>query len=779
MAEQINQHPSNTKMHHSNFENLLQRSQFILEASELGTWEFNIQTGALFYNEAWANMVGYTLEELSPIDKSLWNRLLHPDDTKIASERFLDCVSGKSISYKAEVRLRHKLGHWIWILDKGKVVTYTQDGRAEWIMGSHQDITDRKNNELELKHYKDLLERTKEIAKIGSWELDLSNERVAWSSITKKIHEVDDGFVPVLQECIEFYPEGVHRDRLLDLIRQATQFGNNFDEEFLITTKLGNPKWVRAIGTPVFEDKVCTRIYGLFQDITAKNTLMRNLAIQEEQFRQTFDYAPNGIALVSPDGKWLKVNPSLCKMVGYSSEELLKLSFQDITHPDDLGEDLELLSEMLSGKRKSYRLEKRYFHKDGNIIWVVLSVSIIRNQLGSPLYFVSQITNITEQKGLEISLRESNQRMAAILEASTQVGIIETDHLGIIKMFNKGAENLLGFDRKKMIDKQSIEIFYEREELADKKSKTESEWGVSLAGFQLLSFQADRMGFEISESTYTRQNGSQIPVHATIATIPGKIDKTQRYLLIFFDVTAIRQAEKEINALLEVTQSQNKRLLNFTHIVSHNLRSHSGNIAMLLDLIRVDAPELTKNEYFPLLNEASENLISTISHLNEIVLINSQREELVQVPVKQYVDMAIGSLKGFILESNAMVSNELKTDTNVYALPAYLESIMINLLSNAIKYRSASRRLEISISQEVCKSFILVRVSDNGKGLDLKKDGDKVFGLYKTFHGNSDARGIGLFITKNQIEAMGGKISIESEPNQGTTFTLKLLHEKN
>jgi PAS domain S-box-containing protein/diguanylate cyclase (GGDEF)-like protein len=130
---------------------------------------------------------------------------------------------------------------------------------------------------------------------------------------------------------------------------------------------------------------------GQFQDITARRDA-------EERFRLAFEHAPIGIALVSPEGRWLRVNGKLCEMTGYAEAELLGKTFQDITHPDDLDADLEHVREMVAGEIRTYEMEKRYFRADGSIVWVLLSVSLVRDADGAPRYFISQIQDISERK---------------------------------------------------------------------------------------------------------------------------------------------------------------------------------------------------------------------------------------------------------------------------------------------------------------------------------------------------------------------------------------------
>jgi diguanylate cyclase (GGDEF)-like protein/PAS domain S-box-containing protein len=143
---------------------------------------------------------------------------------------------------------------------------------------------------------------------------------------------------------------------------------------------------------------------GIARDITESRAALRELRAAEELFRRTFEDAPIGVALVAPDGRWLKVNRALCAMFGYAEDELLARSFQEITHPDDLQADLELAADVLAGRRSGYEMEKRYLRRDGRTIWGLLSVSLVRDAHGEPVHFVSQIQDITARKAAEAAL---------------------------------------------------------------------------------------------------------------------------------------------------------------------------------------------------------------------------------------------------------------------------------------------------------------------------------------------------------------------------------------
>lgn len=171
------------------------------------------------------------------------------------------------------------------------------------------------------------------------------------------------------------------------------------DEEFTVELSLSQ---CGGTSGPVYT--------AILRDVTARAELERSLRSAEQQLRLTIDRAPIGMALVSPEGRWLSVNDALCALIGYSREELLRSDFQTITHPDDLRADLDLVNKLLAGECQSYQLEKRYIHREGHSVWVLLSVSLVRDDNGAPSFFISQVQDISERRELERQIREASLR---------------------------------------------------------------------------------------------------------------------------------------------------------------------------------------------------------------------------------------------------------------------------------------------------------------------------------------------------------------------------------
>ncbi len=241
------------------------------------------------------------------------------------------------------------------------------------------------------------------------------------------------------------------------------------------------------------------------------------------------------------------------------------------------------------------------------------------------------------------------------------------------------------------------------------------------------------------------------------------------------DISDLKQKESELRQLIDVSSQQNKKLVNFAHIVSHNLRSHSANFSMLLDFLSSEPDGEERNRILGMLNNASDNLLETLENLNEVIAINTNvRMEKKEVRLYRAVHAAQQHLSEFLKSHNAKVFNEIPPEAVMRAIPTYLDSILINFITNGVKYRHPERVPEVRLSYEKSGGQDVLVISDNGLGIDLKKYGDKLFGMYKTFHNHPEARGIGLYITKNQVEAMNGRIQTSSTVGEGTIFKIFL-----
>lgn len=747
-----------------------EKLQSIIQSTNSGTWQWNIQTDEAKHNEIWANIIGYTLDEIEPVSTEKWQNLIHPDDLEQSNFKMKDCFEQKQEYYEAEYRIKHKDGHWIWVLDKGKIISWTNDGQPLLMFGIHTDITEQKKstlrNMLFIEHTPTAIAmldtNMNYLAASKKWQEDykLTNKKIIGVSHYELFPGTSDIWKQHHENCLKGIPSSKEEEKFL--------------------RKDGTTQWISWEIKPWYNDNGHvggTIIYTA--DITARKNTEEQLRISETAFRGNFENAAIGMAFINKNGRWIKVNTRLCEMLGYTESELTQKSFQEITHPDDLEIDLRLLKELIQGKRGYYHMEKRYFSKDNQMVYVILGVSAVRGDNNEILYFISQIIDITAQKKAEQQLADNNTKMQSLFEASTQVALIETDVNGLIRTFNKGAENLLGYTKEEMITLETPIILHLQSEIDQRSKEILEENNYIAKGFEVFMYGANKSEHDTREWTYIKKDGLQFPVQLTVTAVTQD-DIITGYLGIATDISYIKKTEKEIQSLLEVTKDQNERLKNFAHIVSHNLRSHSGNIAMMLDLYGQEYPELQTNEFIELLNIASNNLKETIIHLNEVVLMNTATtENLDRLNLKEYMEKTIKNVATLASHAAVQIDNKIDSSLHIQAIPAYLESILLNFVTNGIKYSTNDRASYIKAYTTIEDEFLVLHIEDNGIGIDLKKNRSKLFGMYKTFHNNKDARGIGLFITKNQVEAMNGKIEVESELNVGTTFKIYFNYEKN
>lgn len=251
--------------------------------------------------------------------------------------------------------------------------------------------------------------------------------------------------------------------------------------------------------------------------------------------------------------------------------------------------------------------------------------------------------------------------------------------------------------------------------------------------------------------------------------------KYVRLVGVFQDITPQIKKRRKLEELLQIMSNQNARLTNFAHIVSHNLRSHTNNMESLTHLMQQETDENEKKQILEHLLSSVSRLKETVTNLNKIVEIQNNDLPLEVINVKQTTQNIIESIGSLFNKEEITVINEIVPSVHVKALPAYFDSIILNLLTNTIKYKSPNKEAFVRLSTRETQKSIILSIEDNGLGIDLKLYGTKLFGMYKTFHNHKDATGIGLFITKNQIESMGGKIIVESQVGVGTTFHLEFL----
>ena len=458
-------------------------------------------------------------------------------------------------------------------------------------------------------------------------------------------------------------------------------------------------------------------------------------------------------------------------LVSKSVDEIFELSFKEFT--DDIKhiiyerifeQDREKFFQSLVKARKEivpWELEFRSVLPKKGLRWFRVSAKTELSPDGKVSFF-GHISDITDLKDKEERLRISEERFQFALDAST-VGIWDWD-----MVTNNVFYSSLSL---KILELESADIFDDPER-----------WDKIVHPDDLPKYYSDIKEHFDNKIPYYENYHRVMTSSGNYKWIldRGKVIKRDengkplRVIGTHTDISLQKEKELELLKTMKLYSDQNSRLLNFSHIVSHNLNTQAGNIKSILDFIDQDGGKGTVGEMLEHLRTVSNDLNETISNLTQIVKTQSNINIAVE-PLKlcEYIEKTVSSIKGYDKQKKVTIVNNVPQYLTINFNPAYLESVLLNFTTNAIKYAHPDRDplivFDFGIEPEGYKSL---KITDNGLGIDLKVYGELLFGMYKTFHKHDEARGIGLYITRNQIEAMKGTVSVESEVGVGTSFKI-------
>ncbi|UOQ77778.1 PAS domain-containing sensor histidine kinase [Hymenobacter sp. 5516J-16] len=392
---------------------------------------------------------------------------------------------------------------------------------------------------------------------------------------------------------------------------------------------------------------------------------------------------------------------------------------------------------------------------DGSTMWLHCWGLVLRNNLGQPHRLLGVLVDITRQRNEEISAQEVAGHYGAIL-GNQSVYIIRTDARGNYTYVNDFFYERFGLDSK-IIGTSSLMSIIEED-----RAKCLVTVG--------LCFEEPNVPHQVILRKPYHDNAVKSN-HWEFKGIVGSNGEVVEIQCVGYDVTLLVDNLERSKQLLALTNQQNARLQNFAYIISHNIRSHSANLTALVKFLQNATDEAQATMFLEMLKTSTDKLAETIINLNEIVTVNNMGLQPKEMRgLRQEVSRTLEAMNVLIHESQLTVTLNIPEEVTVQVVPAYLDSILLNLLSNAIKYRSASASPQLTLDSYREGDYTVLSVADNGRGIDMARNHNKIFGMYKTFHDNEDARGLGLFIVKNQIEAMNGKIEVASEVGVGTTF---------
>jgi PAS domain S-box-containing protein len=576
------------------------------------------------------------------------------------------------------------------------------------------------------------------------------------------------------------------RERAVAAFAALTGDTPSLDIEYRIVRPGGEIRWIRARGFQVRDAAgKLTRLTGIVTDITERKHAENTLRESEERFSGAFEHAPIGVALVAPDGRWLKVNRALCELVGYSELELLARSFQDITHPEDLGMDLENVRRVIAGEIRSYQMEKRYIHARGHLVTVSLSVSLVRDAQDQPRYFIAQIQDITERKLAEQALRKSTEEFRTLAEAMPQiVWITRPDGWNVY--FNQHWMEYTGLTLEESLGSGWSKPFH-----PDDQQRAQQAWEHATATVGAYSLECR---LRRADGVYRWWLIRGVPERGPSGEVANwfgtctdihdlklaelEISRTNRTLQI--EIVERQRAEDTADA---ANRSKSEFLANMSHEIRTPLNGVIGMTELALDT------DLTREqrEYLDMVKSSGESLLTVINDILDFSRIEAGRltvdiipfdlGDCLATPLKQLAARA--HVKG--LELACDIGPDVPTA--LIGDPSRVRQIVTNLVANAIKFTEQGEVvLTVDVeSQTDGGAMLRFSVSDTGIGVPPEQQ-EAIFKPFIQADGSTTRKyggsGLGLAISTNLVALMGGRIWLESESGKGSTFRFTVAFDR-
>ena len=705
-------------------EALLRQHKTVIDTSIDGFWITDMAGNLLEANQAYAKISGYTVEELVNMRISQLEAVeqspeeVHAHIAKVVAQGY----------GRFETRHRHKDGHEIDI-----EVSVTYAAESQQLFAFCRDITGRMKTEEDLRVAAEAFE-TQDAIMITDADGNIIRVNRAFSAIT--------GYSPeeVLGKKQDVMNQGQHDDiscigMLQQSIRDDLWTGEIWDKR-----KNGQvyPKWMTV--TAVKNERHETTHYVIiFSDITARKQIEKeNLRESDLRFRGTLEQAAVGIAHATLDGHFRQINQKFCNIVGYARDELINMSYQDITFSADLDENFYFMQQLLAGKISTFSIEKRYVRKNQSLVWVNLTVSLLRDVGGASKYTIGVIEDISERKQAEVLV----QQFGHLLQSSfNEIYLFDANSLYFL-LTSEGAEKNLGYSGDELNQLTPLDL---------KPSLTRESFEQMLAPLrsgkqQLLFF----------ESIHRRKDGTTYPVEVRLQFMQSE---SPVFLSIVQDITARKQAEMEINqsrqllrdlvAQSEAFREEERKCL--AREVHDELGQTLTALRMNVSLLRIEfggnnAAMLERMEQITgLLDQSIQCTRDVVNNLRPVAL------DMGIIPAIRWL------CDEFIKHTGAHCVVYAPEEEIHLDEPAAVAAFRIaqESLTNAARYAEASK-VEIIIKQDT--DNFSVTVNDNGKGFD--------------YMAIPNHQSFGLLGMRERAIALGGVVNIYSTPQQGTQVSL-------
>jgi len=554
--------------------------------------------------------------------------------------------------------------------------------------------------------------------------------------------------------------ELVHPDdrHIVSNQNELLQSGKLVNSQYRIIHKDSSIRWVEKKISPVLDDTGrLVRLDGVIRDITERKEDEVQHRKTEVLYRQIIETAQEGIWTIDEFEKTNFVNQKICSMLGYTYDEMIGKRLFDFMDEEGIAYAIKGLARRRTGVKENFDI--RYITKEGKDLWANVSTNPIFDEEGIYRGALAMVTNITNRRAEAEALKKSEANLRTIFDNTDTAYILISADLNILSFntlaqkyseknngislgVNKPISNYFPSDRWPLI-KQMLE------KVAD----------------------GEPANYEIN---FTKDNERAKWYNIRWLNVKNSEGENWGFVLANKDITEAKYAALEREKITADLIQRNNDLEQFTYIVSHNLRAPVANIIGLSDMLGdndID-PEI-RQEVLTRITKSIKNIDIVITDLNHILQTRAVNEKKEIVFLGKMVEAIKTSIYNAAPDEKVEFIYDFSTLESLFIIRSYAYSIFYNLISNSIKYRRSNTPSVINISISKLDGKVELRFKDNGKGIDLEKNGNQVFGLYKRFDTITEGKGMGLFMVKTQVEALGGTIHINSKPNEGAEFVIQ------
>jgi PAS domain S-box-containing protein len=727
-----------------------------------------------YVNENFCRILGYGRDEVLGRPHSILN-------SGVQSREFWtqmwDTIStGKP--WRGEICNRGKDGALHWV-DAIIAPFLGKDGRVQKYVSIGTNITASKATEYKLRSNEAFLERIGTIAGTGGWEFDLSTRKVTWSSQTYRLLEADSAYEPDAEADLAFYaPEA--RPVIESATLECVERGVAWDVELRATTAKGRPIWVRSIGAPEWQDGRVVRLIGAVQDVTARRAIETQLKDSADRFSIAADSAGIGVWEIDSTKDILMWDAWMYRMYGIqktgSAEN--RASWLAALHPDDRPR-CEAESEAAVRGPNDFNSEFRIIRPSGEVRYIKAASRAERGVNGTSLRTIGVNIDVTDARRNEIvARRETASLLQTVLDSASEVAIIATDANLMIKVFNSGAERMLGFTSSEMVGQQTLSRIHDADEV--------EEYGT------LLGIPVDRADAHSPrgaatarsyERIYVHKDGTRIDVSLFIKITRSEEGGILGYVCVARDIRQQNADQKVLTQGISKAENANKAKSQFLANMSHEIRTPMNAVMGLSYLLSHTPLTVEQSILLAKIQVASNSLLSVITNILDLSKIEAN-ELLVESTVFSLTDLLrdVGVMMGVQAEAKGIEFAMVTPDDLPEALagdPTRLKQILVNLLSNAIRFTNEGSVRFTTIrranaSAEVVLSFTVV---DTGIGISPDEQ-QNIFTPFTQADSSITRRyggtGLGLSIVKQLTQMLRGTVSLQSVVGIGSTFTVVL-----